>query len=140
MNNHFLSFHIISINKLTNCGISVFVDNHCNKYSQLESQTIREAERSSRSVSWLAAEFAGPQKGNCVAVSRMQSLLNLKRAFVRSGWLTLLLSGREVSCTTCGAGYLAFLLSGRAAMCTSRVGGRKWCMMTMLAVSSGAEL
>jgi hypothetical protein len=41
----------------------VFVDNHYNKYSQLESQTIREAGRSSRSVSWLAAEFVGPEKG-----------------------------------------------------------------------------
>jgi hypothetical protein len=43
--------------------VLVFVDNHYNKYSQLESQTIREAGRSSRSVSWLAAEFVGPEKG-----------------------------------------------------------------------------
>jgi hypothetical protein len=49
--------------------MSVFVDNHYNKYSQLESQTIREAGRSSRSVSWFAAEFAGPEKGVCVAIS-----------------------------------------------------------------------
>jgi hypothetical protein len=63
----------------------VFVDNHYNKYSQLESQTIREAGRSSRSVSWLAAEFSGPEKGDCVAVSWLQSLLALKRAVVRSG-------------------------------------------------------
>jgi hypothetical protein len=51
------------------CGMSVFVDNHYNKYSQLESQTIRKAGRSSHSVSWLAAEIAGPEKGDCVAVS-----------------------------------------------------------------------
>jgi hypothetical protein len=69
------------------CGMSllVFVDNHYNKYSQLESQTIREARRSSRSVGWLAAEFIGPEKGNCVAVSWLQSLLALKRAVVHSG-------------------------------------------------------
>jgi hypothetical protein len=41
------------------CGMSllVFVDTHYNKYAQLESQTIREARRSSRSVGWLAAEL-----------------------------------------------------------------------------------
>jgi hypothetical protein len=53
------------------CGMSVFVDNHYNKYSQLESQTIREVGRSSRSVNWLAAEFAGPEKGVGVAISRL---------------------------------------------------------------------
>jgi hypothetical protein len=65
--------------------VLVFVDNHFNKYAQLESQIVREAGRSSRSVGWLAAEFAGPEKGNCVAVSWLQSLLALKRAIVRSG-------------------------------------------------------
>jgi hypothetical protein len=41
------------------CGMSslVFVDTHYNKYTQLESQTIREARRSYRSVGWLAAEL-----------------------------------------------------------------------------------
>jgi hypothetical protein len=66
-------------------SLLVFVNNHYNKYSQLESQTIREARRGSHSVSWLAAEFVGPEKGNCVTVSWMQSLLALKRAVVRSG-------------------------------------------------------
>jgi hypothetical protein len=65
--------------------ILVFVENHYNKYAQLETQTIREAVRSSRSVGWLAAEFLGPEKGNCVAVSWLQSLLALKRAVVCSG-------------------------------------------------------
>jgi hypothetical protein len=68
--------------------VSVFVDNHYNRYSLLESQAIREAGRSYRHVSWLAvellalkrafvsklagwlaAEFAGPEKGVCAAVS-----------------------------------------------------------------------
>jgi hypothetical protein len=65
--------------------VLVSVDNHYNKYAQLESQTIREAGRSSRSVGWLAAEFVGPEKGNCVAVSWLKSLLALKRALVHSG-------------------------------------------------------
>jgi hypothetical protein len=65
--------------------VLVFVDNHYNKYAQLESQTIREAGRSSHSVGRLAAEFVGPEKGNCIAVSWLQSLLALKRAVVRSG-------------------------------------------------------
>jgi hypothetical protein len=43
----------------TLCGMLLleFVDTHYNKYAQLESQTIREARRSSRSVGWLAAEL-----------------------------------------------------------------------------------
>jgi hypothetical protein len=57
-----------------------FVDTHYNKYAQLESQTIREAGQSSRSVGWLAVEFVGPEKGDCVAVSWLQSLLALQRA------------------------------------------------------------
>jgi hypothetical protein len=63
----------------------VFVDNHYNKYAQLESQTIKEAGRSSRNVGWLAARFVGPEKGNCVAVRWLQSLLALRRAVVRGG-------------------------------------------------------
>jgi hypothetical protein len=66
-------------------SLLVFVDNHHNKYSQLESQTIREARRGSRSVSCLAAELGGPEKTNCVAVSWLQSLLALKSAVVRIG-------------------------------------------------------
>jgi hypothetical protein len=65
--------------------VLVLVDNHYNKFAQLESQTIREAGRSSRSVGWLAAKFVGPEKGDCVAVSWLHSLLALKRAVVRSG-------------------------------------------------------
>jgi hypothetical protein len=60
-----------------------FVDTHYNKYAQLESQTIREAGRSSRSVGWLAAEFVGPEKGNCVAVSWLQFVDPAKG---RSAW------------------------------------------------------
>jgi hypothetical protein len=39
----------------------------------------------SQSAGWLAAKFADPEKGKCVAVSWLQSLLALKRAVVRSG-------------------------------------------------------
>jgi hypothetical protein len=60
--------------------MSVFVDNHYNRYSLLESQAIREAGRSYRHVSWLAVE-----------------LLALKRAFVSqlAGWLAAEFAGPE---------------------------------------------
>jgi hypothetical protein len=53
------SAYRLSTNKITLCGMSLleFVDIHYNKYSQFESQTIGEARRSSRSISWLAAEL-----------------------------------------------------------------------------------
>jgi hypothetical protein len=45
------------------CGMSIFLDNHCNRCSLLESQAKLSL------VSWLAVEVLAPKRGGCVAVS-----------------------------------------------------------------------
>jgi hypothetical protein len=51
------------------CGMSIFVDNHCNRHPLLESQAIREAGRSSPRVRWLAVELLALKRAVGVAVS-----------------------------------------------------------------------
>jgi hypothetical protein len=66
--------------------MSIFVDNHYNRYSLLESQAIREAGRSYHCVSWLAVELLALKRAFVSQLAGwLQSLLALKRAIVRSG-------------------------------------------------------
>jgi hypothetical protein len=64
----------------------IFVDNHYDRYSLLESHAIREAVRSYRRVSWLAVELLALKRAFVSQLAGwLQSLLALKRAVVRSG-------------------------------------------------------
>jgi hypothetical protein len=63
------------------CGMSVFVDNHYNKYSQLKSQTIREAGR----ACWM------PGEALLVSAGRLRNCWPLKGPFVfqLANWLAV---------------------------------------------------
>jgi hypothetical protein len=94
--------------------MSIFVDNHYNRYSLLELRAIREAGRSYHHVSWLAVELLALKR---VFVSQLAGwlaveLLALKRGIcVAVSWLAVeLLALKRGVCVA--VSWLAFLLSG----------------------------
>jgi hypothetical protein len=142
------------------CRYSVFVDTHYNKYSQLESQTVREAGRNSRSVNWLAAEFVGPEKGNCayrLADGSRACLRDAGRSFPRVSWLAVELLAlkrgvgvavgwssfcpAEQRAVPCGRGGVAASWLSYCCPAEQRCGvcGSDWCVMTMLMPAASNE-